>query len=71
MVNIPHWTMAHGTLLTLENIWKRDIEGPSQCSLFPITKDSSKHLLLECRVIFQDWKLTFIEKGHVIVLPTS
>ena len=42
------WTMAHKSILTGENLKKREMEGPSRCSLCKSENETSNHLIIGC-----------------------
>jgi hypothetical protein len=47
-VNTFCWTLAHGKILTGENLAKRGIKGPFHCTLCKKSEETSQHLFLEC-----------------------
>jgi hypothetical protein len=45
-INTFYWIMVHGNLLTLDNLQKRGIQGPSRCALCYFTKKLSNICVL-------------------------
>ena len=56
-VNSFIWLLLHNKLLTVENLRKRGILGPSQCALCNSAEETSSHLFLQCEVSKIAWKI--------------
>jgi hypothetical protein len=57
-VNSFCWILAHGKLLTGENLMKRNMFGPYRCELCGKASDTSQHLFLFCPFAIIVWKTT-------------
>ena len=54
-VNSFIWLLVHNKLLTAENLRKRQIAGPSRCTLCNSDLESTVHIFLQCSVSKQVW----------------
>jgi hypothetical protein len=70
-VNNLYWTTVHGRLLTLENLEKRVIQGPSRCVLCKNLEENHCHLFFDCPYTKKVWKQAFTEIEIRLVLPHS
>ena len=52
-INCFIWLLMHNKLLTVDNLSKRGIEGPSRCALCNSDLESALHLFLQCSVSVQ------------------
>jgi hypothetical protein len=57
-VNSFCWLVAHGKLLTGENLLKRNIHGPFRCELCRNAMETSQHIFLLCPFAISVWKTT-------------
>jgi hypothetical protein len=57
-VNSFCWILAHGNLLTGENLLKRNIHGPFRCELCGKAMETSQHIFLLCPFTIMVWKTT-------------
>lgn len=56
-VKFFNWTLLKSKILTVENLRKKGILGPSICCLCRVAEESSNHLFLECSFTRKCWKL--------------
>jgi len=57
-VNSFCWILAHGKLLTGENLLKRNIHGPFRCELYGKAMETSQHIFILCPFSIMVWKTT-------------
>jgi hypothetical protein len=70
-VNAFCWLLAHGKILTAENLLKRGIQGPSRCPLCLEASETITHLFLECNFSLQLWSLIYLPLPNISPLPDS
>jgi hypothetical protein len=70
-VNALCWLLAHGKILTVENLLKRGIQGPSRCPLCLEASETITHLFLECNFALQLWSLICLPLPDISPLPDS
>lgn len=70
-VNILCWTLAHGKILTGENLAKRGFLGPFRCSLYKKYSESINHLFLECSISLLIWKVALQNLFLRVQWPSS
>jgi hypothetical protein len=56
-INNFNWTVAHGKILTVENLKKKVILGPSWCALCNAKEDTINHLFIDCKYSKEVWDL--------------
>lgn len=54
-VNFFFWTLVHNTLLTGDNLEKRNIAGPHRCELCRCHSETAQHLFLGCKFSKEAW----------------
>jgi hypothetical protein len=70
-INIFIWTLAHGKILTGENLMKRGFHGPFTCALCQRTQESSQHLFWECTFSSKVWESVYRELIHQVRWPSN
>ena len=55
-VDLFCWNVVHRSILTVEHLRKRGLEGPSRCSLCKSDEENIDHLLLSCPFSREVWK---------------
>jgi hypothetical protein len=70
-INIFYWTLAHGKIITGENLCKRGIHSPTRCVLCCSDRESSSHLFLECEFSREVWQVALQELIHKINWSTT
>jgi hypothetical protein len=70
-VNALCWLLAHGKILTAENLLKWGIQGPSRCPLCLEASETINHLFLECNFSLQLWSLIYLPLPNISPLPDN
>ncbi len=65
------WTAAHGKILTIDNLRKRNICIVDWCCMCKRSGESPNHLLLHCEMAQSLWSMVFCLFGVVWVMPGS
>jgi hypothetical protein len=58
-INIFIWSLAHGKILTGENLMKRGFHGPFNCPLCQTSQDTIQHLFWDCPFSTTVWNVAF------------
>ena len=70
-VNFFTWYLAHGKILTGENLMKRGFHGPFNCPLCQNHQDNIHHLFWNCPFSQTVWKVAFGGMSRKIRWPST
>eukprot|EP00253_Pinus_taeda_P015500 PITA_15500 len=65
------WTLAHNSILTRDNLHRREMEGPSWCNLCKSEEETSNHLFLSCPFASEVWKGVLMLNSDNFELPKN
>jgi hypothetical protein len=69
-INIFIWSLAHGKILTGENLMKRGFHGPFICPLCQNSQDTIQHLFWDCPFSTTVWNVAYGDLTHQIRWPS-
>jgi hypothetical protein len=69
-INIFIWSLAHGKILTGENLMKRGFHGPFNCPLCQTSQDTIQHLFWDCPFSTTVWNVAFGDLTRQIRWPS-
>lgn len=70
-INFFNWTLAHGKILTGENLMKRGFLGPFNYPLCNNNQEDINHLLWDCPFAKSCWNLAYGDLARFIRWPSS
>jgi hypothetical protein len=70
-INIFCWILAHGKLITGDNLNKRGFQGPFRCAMCCQNLERTHHLFSDCEFSKQVWHLVYLELIHKISWPAT
>jgi hypothetical protein len=63
--------LAHGRIMTIENLSHREIEGPSMCVFCKSNSETLMHLFMECPIVLDIWQALLQYLFHRVPWPVS